>query len=86
MVAKYIIDRADIYDLLTGKELSLSQPNRVRAFSVKIAGKMTNGDMIKAVFPEVEVKEKNNGYEIYFGIGTAIQFFNHQWWNSPYNA
>ena len=46
----------------------------------------TNGDMIKAIFPNVEVKEKNNGYEVYFGIGTAIQFFNHQWWNAPYNA
>ena len=44
----------------------------------------TNGDMIKAMFPSVEVKEKNNGYEVYFGIGTASQYFNHQWWNAPY--
>ena len=47
---------------------------------------MTNGDMIKATFPDVEVKEKNNGYEVYFGIGTSIQFFNRQWWNTPYKA
>ena len=47
---------------------------------------MTNGDMIKATFPDVEVKEKNNGYEVYFGVGTAIQFFNRQWWNEPYKA
>lgn len=47
-------------------------------------GTLTNGDVIKAIFPSVEVKEKNNGYEVYFGVGTAIQFFNHQWWNSPY--
>lgn len=45
---------------------------------------MTNGDVIKTMFPDVEVKEKNNGYEVYFGVGTAIQFFNHQWWNAPY--
>ena len=44
----------------------------------------TNGDIIKAMFPDVEVKEKNNVYEIYFGVGTCIQFFNHQWWNAPY--
>lgn len=44
----------------------------------------TNGDIIKAMFPNVEVKEKNNGYEVYFGIGTCIQFFNYKWWNSPY--
>ena len=44
----------------------------------------TNGDIIRALFPNVEVKEKNNGYEIYFGVGTAIQFFNYKWWNAPY--
>lgn len=49
-------------------------------------GAVTNGDVIKAIFPSVEVKEKNNGYEVYFGVGTAIQFFNHQWWNSPYKG
>lgn len=47
---------------------------------------MTNGEVIKAMFPDVEVKEKNNGYEVYFGVGTAIQYFNHQWWNTPYKA
>lgn len=47
---------------------------------------MTNGEVIKTMFPDVEVKEKNNGYEVYFGVGTAIQFFNHQWWNAPYTA
>ena len=45
---------------------------------------LTSGDMIKAMFPLAEVKEKNNGYEVYFGIGTAIQYFNHQWWNALY--
>ena len=42
--------------------------------------------MIKALYPSVEVKEKNNGYEIYFGVGTAIQFFNYKWWNAPYKG
>lgn len=46
----------------------------------------TNGDVIKAMFPLAEVKEKNNGYEVYFGIGTATQYFNYQWWNAPYNS
>jgi hypothetical protein len=49
-------------------------------------GIVTNGDVIKAMFPNVDVKERNNGYEVYFGVGTAIQFFNHQWWNAPYKA
>ncbi len=44
----------------------------------------TNGDMIKAMFPLVEVDVRSNGYEVYFGIGTATQYFNYQWWNAPY--
>ena len=85
MTKRYIIDKADIHDLLAGKELSLAQ-GRESAFCITISGNMTNGDMIKAIFPDVEVKERNNVYEVYFGIGTAIQFFNHQWWNAPYEA
>ena len=54
--------------------------------AIPIPKDATNGDMIKAIFPDVEVKERNNVYEVYFGIGTAIQFFNHQWWNAPYEA
>lgn len=54
--------------------------------ALTIPEKPTNGDMITAMFPNVEVKEKNNGYEVYLGVGTAIQFFNHQWWNAPYSA
>ena len=49
-------------------------------------GAVTNGDVIKAMFPDVEVKERNNGYQVYFGIGTAIQYFNHMWWNAPYKS
>lgn len=54
--------------------------------AIAISENATNGDVIKAMFPSVEVKEKNNGYEVYLGIGTAIQFFNHQWWNAPYKG
>jgi hypothetical protein len=52
--------------------------------AIPISEGATNGDMIKAMFPLVKVKEKNNGYEVYFGIGTSTQYFNHQWWNAPY--
>lgn len=89
MVTKYIIDRADIYDLLMGKELSLSQPSRTRAFSVKIAGEMTNGDMIKALFPNIEIADCTKFNEVYteipFGelIGANIDCMR-DWWNAPY--
>ncbi len=54
--------------------------------TVSIPKGATNGDVIKTMFPWVEVKEKNNGYEVYFGIGTASQYFNYQWWNAPYES
>lgn len=44
----------------------------------------TNGNAFMTLFPDTEVTEKNNGYEVYVGVGTAIQFFNHQWWNAKY--
>jgi len=62
------------------------QPKTGRWMAIPIPEGTTNADMIKAIFPDVKVKEKNNGYEVYFGVGTAIQFFNHQWWNAPYKA
>ena len=45
----------------------------------------TNGDALMAMFPLITVKEKNNGYDVYFGIGTDTQFFSHRWWNTPFN-
>lgn len=68
------IDMAEVFDL-ANKALE----------QTSFKGK-TNGEVIKAMFPDVDVKEKNNGYEVYFGVGTAIQFFNHQWWNAPYKV
>ena len=83
-IEKYIIDKSDLTSLLRGEVLASQPKGNIKGFCVEIAGNLTNGDVIKAVFPNVEVKEKNNGYEVYFGVGTAIQFFNHRWWNSPY--
>lgn len=85
-IEKYIIDKSDLTALLRGEDLKIQPKGNIKGFCVEIAGNLTNGDMIKAMFPSVEVKEKNNGYEVYFGIGTAIQYFNYQWWNAPYKA
>jgi hypothetical protein len=81
------VSRQAVLDLINadwkyeGLELSVNELPPVTPTFSKGA---TNGDMIKAMFPLVEVKEKNNGYEVYFGIGTSTQYFNHQWWNAPY--
>lgn len=83
MRLRCIIDKDDLPKLIKGEELTLTN-DKISAVTIEVNGTLTNGDVIKAMFPSVEVKEKNNGYEVYFGVGTAIQFFNHQWWNSPY--
>lgn len=85
-IEKYIIDKSDLTALLRGEVLAIQPKRNIKGFCVEIAGNLTNGDVIKAMFPDVEVNEKNNGYKVYFGVGTAIQFFNHQWWNAPYKA
>ena len=55
MVEKYIIEKCDIHYLLTGQDIPLSQ-GRARTFCVEIAGKITNGDVIKSIFPHYELK------------------------------
>ena len=45
----------------------------------------TNGDMIKAMFPNLEYKEDGNSTTLYFDkkIGTIVT---HDWWNAPYKG
>lgn len=66
--------------------LSMKSCIDIIASGTPISDNATNGDVIKAMFPTIEIKEKNNCYEVYFGIGTASQYFNHQWWNAPYKG
>lgn len=80
MVEKYIIDKTDIHDLLTGKDLPLQQ-GKARAFCVEIAGKITNGDMIKAMFPNASVYEHNGGST--YSVNNEYNF-NTTWWDAPY--
>lgn len=81
MVQKYIIDKADIYNLLTGKEIPLGQGSKARAFCVEVAGGMTNGEVIQTVFPNCKVKIGNDYVDT--DIDT-ITTFTHEWWNASY--
>ena len=91
MVQKYIIDKTDIHDLLTGKEIPLPQ-GRARAFCVEIAGKITNGDMIKAMFPYIKVEDKCSMYysvnieNLSSDKGLNTVGFRKDWWNAPYKT
>lgn len=91
MTKRYIIDKADVHDLLTGKALSLSRGNE-SAFRITISGNMTNGDMIKAIFPNCKVKFNEykgiqclNSYSVIFDDFYEVEFLN-EWWNAPYKA
>jgi hypothetical protein len=86
MVQKYIIDKSDLPDLIQGKELALEQGNKFRAFCIEINGKMTNGDVIKAVFPNIIVEY---GYGLAIGVDFGVggeRDLSREWWNAPYKA
>ena len=84
MVHKYIIDKADIHDLLTGKEIPLPQGNKARAFCVEIAGGMTNGEVIQALFPNMKTEDTPFRPLIGTDIDKGYVLFNRDWWNAPY--
>lgn len=88
MVQKYIIDKADIHNLLTGKEIPLGQGSKARAFCLEITGGMTNGEVVKSVFSTAEIIETTyKGWhvvEVWFG-GFLVRF-RREWWNAPYNT
>lgn len=79
MVQKYIIDKADIHDLLTGKDIPLEQGNKARAFCVEIAGGITNGEVIRAMFPNISVYQHGSTYSV-----NNEYNFNSTWWDLPY--
>lgn len=64
-----------------------SEEENIRGFCVEIAGNLTNGDVIKAMFPSMNIQERNNitldirGKTVEF-TGMALR----EWWNAPYKA
>ena len=70
-IEKYIIDKSDLTALLRGEDLAIQPKGNIRGFCVEIAGNLTNGDVIKAMFPSMEID-----------AGTQTK----DWWNTPYNA
>ena len=83
MVEKYIIEKCDIHDLLTGQDIPLSQ-GRARAFCVEITGEITNGDVIKSIFPhyDIEIDEHKGYVRIFYEDFYTI--YPMRWWNAPF--
>ncbi len=86
MVQKYIIDKSDLPNLIQGKELALGQGNKFRAFCIEINGELTNGDVIKAMFPhhDIEVNEQKNYVHIFYD--SFYTTYPLRWWLEPYKA
>lgn len=90
MVEKYIIDKADIHNLLTGKEIPLEHRSKARAFCVEIEGGITNGEVFQAIFPcdEVHINGLQEGM-VHFSMKSnldSMDCFDLDWWNAPYKA
>ena len=91
-IEKYIIDKSDLTALLRGEDLAIQPKGNIKGFCVEIAGDLTNGDMIKAAFPEV------NFYDMAFTVHAAAEVtsngvkggisydFWKDWWNAPYKT
>ena len=55
----------------------------------QIVGEVTNGDMLRAVFPNVEieenpVKKKCGCFYLKFKGNTCTMVTDYNWWNAPY--
>lgn len=86
-IEKYIIDKSDLTALLRGECLAIQPKGQIKGFCVEIAGNLTNGDMIKAMFPNGDLHDYDyyDGYVIY-EINYADCKFDKTWWNAPYKA
>ena len=89
-IEKYIIDKSELNALLIGEDLAIQPKGNTKGFCVEITGNLTNGDMIKTMFPNgkvIETENGNLGYEIYIDKDYSFcSWFDGLWWNAPYKA
>lgn len=80
---RYQKDLLSAYDDLSMELEVLDRQPLVSA--IPISDKMTNGDMIKAMFPNVECREDRLGNVFVISdaqLGYIV--FRESWWNAPY--
>lgn len=90
-ITKYIIDKSDLAALLKGEELAIQPRGNIRGFCVEIAGNLTNGDVVKAMFPNATFYEDTHGYGyVYSDVVRCkenyMMTYDKEWWNAPYKA
>ena len=53
--------------------------------TIPIPNNATNGDVIKAIFPNISIEEDNlTGYVVVFGLDEKRKVFLMDWWNATY--
>ena len=88
-IEKFIIDKSDLAVLLRGEDLVIQPRGNIRGFCVEIAGNVTNGDMVKAMFPNATFYEDTHGYGyVYSDVVRCeenyMMTYDKAWWNAPY--
>ena len=101
-IEKYIIDKSDLTALLRGEDLAIQPKGNIKGFCVEIAGNLTNGDVIKVMFPNMETEFINQKLIYPNGLYKSelkVKPYNADednlvfvlrsladWWNAPYKA
>ena len=92
----YVIEKEDLPKLLKGEDLKLdSSSNGVTAFNIEINGELTNGDIIKAMFPNEKYEViARTGFDIdgkiihhkVVRVNGLLDYYvmDYEWWNAPY--
>lgn len=83
-IEKYIIDKSDLTALLRGEDLKIQTKGNIKGFCVEIAGNLTNGDMINALFPNAKNIRVDGGYPLNYIIEGEWHRNLKEWWNAPY--
>ena len=88
-IEKYIIDKSDLTALLRGEDLAIQPKGNIKGFCVEIADNLTNGDVIKAMFPNALRSDyiENDMVIVYLQDKNESEMVvSEDWWFAPYKA
>ena len=89
---RYVILSSDLSTLLKGEPLPLPEDRSLDTFYLDMINKPTNGDMIKAMFPNLIFTDSMvDGYintieKHLIGRDTHTMYLDLDWWNAPYKG
>lgn len=84
-IEKYIIDKSELTTLLIGEVLTIRSKGNIKGVGVETVDKLTNGDMIKAMFPYGSYGTNGEWVHVLGVGGNGILVFKRDWWDAPYS-